>query len=181
MERPKHILLCGDAGVGKSTLIAKLLQQNTRPVGGFVTKRLAEMGDGFHPIYIHPAATPPTQRMADAHNLIGTCNRKIHNIRSEVFDSLGTQYLTELPKRALILMDELGFMESSSPRFCEAVMQALSGELPVLAAVKSRFDVPFLNAVRAHENACVYTVTAKNRDALAEELLPVILAWNALP
>jgi len=56
----KHILICGERGVGKSTLIRRLLAESTLPVGGFVTRRLPQAdGDGMFPIYLHAAALPP--------------------------------------------------------------------------------------------------------------------------
>ena len=42
----KHILICGERGVGKSTLIRRLLAESTLPVGGFVTRRLPQAGEG---------------------------------------------------------------------------------------------------------------------------------------
>ena len=46
----KHILICGERGVGKSTLIRRLLAESTLPVGGFVTRRLPQAdGDGMFP------------------------------------------------------------------------------------------------------------------------------------
>ena len=53
----RHLLLCGERGVGKSTLIRRLLERNTREIGGFVTKRLPTADEnGFFPIYLYPAA-----------------------------------------------------------------------------------------------------------------------------
>ena len=62
----KHILICGERGVGKSTLIRRLLAESTLPVGGFVTRRLTQAdGDGMFPIYLHAAALPPEERPYD--------------------------------------------------------------------------------------------------------------------
>ena len=59
----KHILICGERGVGKSTLIRRLLAESILPVGGFVTRRLPQAdGDGMFPIYLHAAALPPEER-----------------------------------------------------------------------------------------------------------------------
>ena len=69
-------------------------------------------------------------------------------------------------------MDELGFFESKADRFTAAVLEALAGDIPVLAAVKSRTDVPFLNAVRAAPKAEVFSITPENRDELYRLLLP---------
>ncbi len=176
MTRPRHILICGERGAGKSTLIARLLAENTRPVYGFLTKRLAADETGFHPIYIHPAGAE--KRAHGDENLIGTCDSRVHNVTLEVFDTLGVEYLRAEPSGVLV-MDELGFMEAGAARFVEAVFAALNGDIPVIAAVKARFDVPFLNEVRAHENAAAYTITPDNRDEIYEALLPVIRGWNA--
>ena len=60
----KHILICGERGVGKSTLIRRLLAESALPVGGFVTRRLPQAdGDGMFPIYLHAAALPPEERL----------------------------------------------------------------------------------------------------------------------
>ena len=51
----RHLLICGERGVGKSTLIRRLLEHSTREVGGFVTKRLPVADEnGFFPIYLYP-------------------------------------------------------------------------------------------------------------------------------
>lgn len=176
MMQPRHILICGERGIGKSTLIQKLLAHSARPVYGFVTKRLAADETGFHPVYIHPAGA--SERVHDAENRIGVCNSKEREVALEVFNSLGVQYISETRPDGVIVMDELGFMEARAEAFVQAVFRALDGRIPAIAAVKDRFDVPFLNEVRAHPNARVYRIDGENRDALFEELLPVVIGWN---
>ena len=124
MDERKHILICGDVGVGKSTLIARLLKQSPRPRYGFITKKLEPDADGFHPIYIHPAGAK--ERVFSRENCIGTCDRRIHNINLNVFDTLGVSYLQAEPD-GVILMDELGFMESQAEAFTRAVRCARRG------------------------------------------------------
>lgn len=176
MSKQKHVLICGEVGVGKSTLISRLLIGNARPVYGFVTKRLEAEENGFHPIYIHPAGAK--ERVWTKENQIGTCDRKTHNINLEVFNTLGVRYLEAEPS-GLILMDELGFMEAGAESFVDAVFRALDGDVPVLAAVKARFDVDFLNRVRSHEKCETYIITKENREELFNRLQPTIAAWNA--
>ena len=50
MAEKIHILICGERGVGKSTLIERLLRACSRPRYGFVTKMRPAGPDGFHPI-----------------------------------------------------------------------------------------------------------------------------------
>lgn len=174
MTERKHILICGEVGVGKSTLIQRLLSQCNRPLYGFITKKLDPDEKGFHPIYIHSAGAQ--ERRFDEENLIGTCDRRIHNINLGVFNTLGVDYLHAKPG-GIILMDELGFMEAKAEAFTRAVIEALDGNIPVIAAVKARFDIPFLNEVRAHKRGQLYMITSENRDQAYQELLPVIQGW----
>ena len=173
-----HILLCGEIGAGKSTLIRRLLAYAAMPVSGFVTKRQAKDETGFHPIYIHPAAQAEAQRVCSEEHLVGTCDQRTHNVRPEAFDTLGVRYIRSARPGSILVMDELGFMEAQAPLFTAAVFDALGKSVPVLAAVKARYDVPFLNQVRAHPNAVVYTVTPENRDALYQKLLAEMDVWK---
>ncbi|MEN6418609.1 MAG: nucleoside-triphosphatase [Clostridiaceae bacterium] len=175
MNERKHILISGEVGVGKSTLIQRLLAQNTRPLYGFITKKLDPDENGFHPIYIHPAGA--SERVYGENNMVGTCDRRIHNINLDAFNTLGVSYLEAKPG-GIILMDELGFMEAKAEAFTRAVFAALDGDVPVIAAVKARFDVPFLNEVRAHTKAMLFAITTDNRDALFSELLPIVQSWR---
>lgn len=171
----KHILICGEVNAGKSTLIAKLLEATNRPLYGFITKRLKADEAGFHPIYIHPAGVAERTHADD--NLIGTCDTRVHNVSTDTFNTLGVDYLKAEPD-GLIVMDELGFMEAGAEQFVKAVFSTLDGDVPVIAAVKARYDVEFLNRVRAHPNAKLFNITTENRNALYQELLPIVLSWN---
>ncbi len=174
-----HLLICGERGVGKSTLLRRLLAASTRPVGGFVTKRLTIADEnGFYPIYIHPAAQPEAERSYLRENLVGICDSRSSVPHKEVFDTLGVRCLAAAPENGLVLMDELGFLENDALAFQKAVLRGLDGDAPVLAAIKPK-DTEFLCRVREHPKAEVFWIDAQNRDALYASLLPRITAWNA--
>lgn len=171
----KHIILRGPRGVGKSTLIRRLLEATGAAPGGFVTKKAPPGADGVSQIHIFPAARPEEQQLAAADgSCVGACSagRMLYR-RKNVFDTLGVEYLNDTSGRDILVMDELGFMEAEAVEFQRAVLRALDGEFPVLAAVKDK-DVPFLREVCAHPNAQVRTITLENRDALFCELLPLL-------
>ena len=174
MEEKRHILICGERGAGKSTLIEKLLSASSRPRYGFITKMLPAGEDGFHPIYIHPAGQPLAQRVYTDANCIGVCDSRTHRPRLDAFNTLGVRYIQTARADGILVMDELGFFEAQANAFTAAVLTALAGDIPVIAAVKSRKDVPFLNAVRAAPKAEVFTITPENRDSLFERLLPLV-------
>ncbi len=171
----KHILICGERGVGKSTLIRRLLAESALPVGGFVTRRLPQAdGDGMFPIYLHAAALPPEERPYDPEHLVGTCDSRRSVRYPEAFDRLGPPLLTS---GGLLVMDELGFLENDAHRFQAAVLAALDGSTPVLAAVKPK-DTDFLRRVRQHPHGEVFNITPESREALYQRLRSRILRWN---
>jgi len=176
MMEKKHILICGDRGTGKSTLIEKLLQDDPRPRYGFVTKMAGPGPDGFRPVYIHPAGQAAEARVFTAENCVGVCDSRTHRPCREVFDGLGVRYIEAARPDGILVMDELGFFEAQAESFTAAVLTALRGDIPILAAVKSRTDVAFLNAVRAAPKAEVFYITPENREELYERLLPSIKA-----
>ena len=176
MTEKRHILICGERGVGKSTLIEKLLAASSRPRYGFITKMRPAGPDGFHPIYIHPAGQPVAERTYTEENCIGTCDSRTHRPNLDAFNVLGVRYIEAARPDGIIVMDELGFFEAKADDFTAAVLAALAGDVPVIAAVKSRTDIPFLNAVRAAPKAEVFYITPENREELYERLLPSIKA-----
>ena len=175
MSNPLHLLICGEIGVGKSTLIRRLLAESGRPLCGFCTKRIPQE-NGSGSVYLHPAIQPESSRRYGPENLVGQGDTNGFQAFPQVFDTYGISLL-DAPENGLLLMDELGFLESGAPLFRAGVLSALDGDVPVLAAVKTR-DTPFLRAVREHPRAAVYFITPENREALYQELAPIIRRWN---
>ena len=164
----KHILICGERGVGKSTLIRRLLAESILPVGGFVTRRLPQAdGDGMFPIYLHAAALPPEERPYDSEHLVGTCDSRRSVRYPGAFDRLGPPLLTS---GGLLVMDELGPHEAEAVRFQAAVFRALEGDIPILGVLQQA-ESEFLDCIARHPQVTVLTVTEENRDTLPSELL----------
>lgn len=163
-----HALIVGSCGVGKSTLIEKVLRELGRPVTGFVTRKEDALGDSVLgiPVYIYPAGRPRTQ---SEENLLAYCRGTRPEVYPEAFD----RFVPKMrPPQAdsVVVMDEIGFMESSSEAFRTMILRQLNGDIPVLAAVKD-LDTPFLNEVRSHPNCRRFDITPENRDMLYGEIL----------
>lgn len=172
---PQHIVLWGQRGVGKSTLARRLLEDWKGPVRGFVTRSSLPDADGFRSIYLH-AADDPTPVEQPCHR-IGRTNRTEHTMWPEVFDGLGVELLRAEPG-SLILMDELGFLEQDAADFRRQVLRCLDGSIPVLAVIKHKTHIPFLQEIRSHPRVQLYQVTEENRDELPAVLSPLIRNWN---
>ena len=164
-----HALIVGDRGVGKSTLIHRVLAELNRPVFGFETKKEEQLEDPLRgcPIYIYDAGQPHVQT---PENLIGYHKEAGAAAITAAFDRYAPRLLKIVPEGCVVELDEIGFLEAKSETFCRAVMRLLDGNAPVIAAVKNR-EIPFLEAVRSHKNARCFYITPENRDALYEEVL----------
>ena len=164
-----HALIVGDRGVGKSTLIRRILKELNRPVFGFETKKEELLEEPLRgcPIYIYDAGKP---HIRTPENLIGYHKERDIPAITAAFDRYAPRLLEVVPEDAVVELDEIGFLEANAENFCHAVLHLLNGRNPVIAAVKNR-EHPFLDAVRNHPNARCFYITAENRDALYEEVL----------
>ncbi|MFA7118246.1 MAG: nucleoside-triphosphatase, partial [Sphaerochaetaceae bacterium] len=87
--------------------------------------------------------------------------------RANIFDTLGCSILEE--KGELRIMDEIGFMENSSPLFQKAVLSALEDDIPTMACVKDK-ETPFLSSVRKTRKSLAFSLSVENRDSLTYEI-----------
>ena len=70
----------------------------------------------------------------------------------------------------IVVLDEIGFMESGAESFRAAILRKLDANVPVIAAVKN-VDTPFLRAVREHPNCRCFFIDPDNRDQLYFQVL----------
>jgi len=162
-----HILIEGEIGVGKSTLINKLLQRVRQPVFGFRTEKTNVDTSVSAKIYIHHASGEKTY---SDENTVGICSYNGAEGYANIFDSMGVRLLSDIPSESVVLMDELGFLESDAIEFSGAVLRILDGPYFAVAAIKT-MKTGFLDAVRLNRNALVYEITVDNRDRLHERIL----------
>ena len=89
---------------------------------------------------------------------------------TSVFDGYGCEILSASGKSDVIIMDELGFLESEAEAFQRAIMGHIAGSVRILGVIKPA-RTEFLDAVRSHPTVETLEVTTENRDAVLESLL----------
>ena len=165
-----HIFLTGEIQVGKSTVIKNVLSQSGLSADGFMTYWETE-NDGSQSLHISPYS--PRTQVAERHLVTGRGMGNKPLVTKEVtdvFDERGAEILSASGKKDVIVMDELGFLESEALNFQEAVLGHISNNVPVLGVIKPA-RTKFLDAVRFHPATAIYEVTAQNRETIAAFLI----------
>ncbi|MBN1147364.1 MAG: NTPase [Anaerolineales bacterium] len=167
----KALLLTGRPGCGKTTLIRKVVAALDRPAGGFYTREIRSEGrrlgfeivtlDGRSAVLAHVDFRSP-QRVGK------------YGLELRALDDLGLSAVqAALQAGELVVIDEIGPMESRSARFRQAVLHVLESRAPLLGTIASR-SAPFSDQVKRHPGVSLVEVTPANRDLLAQRILEML-------
>jgi nucleoside-triphosphatase len=166
------ILLSGRPGVGKTTALRRIVEGLEGDTGGFYTREVRTGGrrTGFELVTLdgkHALLATSDPGMALGHPVpFGR-----YRVDLEAIDTIGVPALLHALQQGLVVVvDEIGPMEIRSPRFREAILQILEGDVPVVGTIYAR-PQPFADRVKAHPRVRVPTITVENRDTLAGEVL----------
>lgn len=166
----KNLLLTGQPGCGKTTLVRRVIEQlRDQRAGGFYTQEIRRQGKrlGFEAVGLGG------QRAVLAHVVFRSPLRVgRYGVQLEKFEELVDAELAGAPDEVdLFVIDEIGKMECYSERFVAAVREVLDGTVPVLGTVgyKGR---GFIEEVKQRGDVRVIEVTPANR----EELVPGLVS-----
>ncbi|HET6369694.1 MAG TPA: NTPase [Nitrospiria bacterium] len=163
----KNLLITGAPGVGKTTLLKKIVGTLTVPVGGFYTEEIRERGGrvGFRLV------TWEGERAVFSHvDFKGPCRVGKYGVDVAVLDRIGVPAILKgMQSSKLIAIDEIGRMELFSEAFRAAVLKALDSTTPLVGVIQKRSD-PFLDRIRKRPDVRLFTITPANRDTLAGEI-----------
>ena len=163
-----HIFLQGRRGVGKSTVIRKtldlLIGELPLTLGGFFSRH---GGKADPVVYMRPA---DMNGVGVEFRVAGWDEQKAGMVSDiDAFDREGTLLLRKRPGVDLIIMDELGYLESCADLFKQAVFDTLAGDIPVFGVLRLG-DVPWHASIKSNPLVSIYDVNEENRDSLPAEL-----------
>jgi nucleoside-triphosphatase len=164
------LLLTGKPGTGKTALIKEALAGTTLSGNGFYTEEIRTGGtrQGFKIV------TLEGQEATLAHVGISSSYRvSKYGVDVGSLDRIGVAALRQgLEKSDVIVMDEIGKMELVSPRFREAVTQAISSGKKVLGTIMIG-PHPFADEIKRHPEVETLVVTRDNRS----DIMGKVLDW----
>ncbi len=164
----KHLLIVGRPGIGKTTLMKRLVQSvRDRAIDGFITEELreAEQRMGFWLSPLDGRQVLLAHRHLEHGVRVGP-----YRVNVEVLDRVAVSVIERGIRQAFLLfLDELGRMELCSSRFQDAVQQAFDRG-PSVIATAGLTPLPFLSALKRRKDVELIPLSGSNRAVVEEEL-----------
>ena len=146
MNKRPHLFLTGEKGIGKSTLLQKLLVG--RRACGFRTVKAVEVYLGRTSLHL---LRLDRQERPTEENFLCFCPPVPGGKTAEAFDRLGCEALA--PE------------EAGAEAFRTAILQALEGDIPILGVLQ-KADTELFHLVAEHPRVRLVEVRKENRDLL---------------
>lgn len=167
----KHILLTGKPGVGKTTVIKKIVPLLGVDAGGFYTEEIRVMDRrmGFRIITLDGKDGILAHVDCNSNYKVGK-----YRVDLDSFESVAIPTLEKAIKdKAIIVIDEIGKMELFSMKFKELVSNILDGEKTLLCVIKENGDV-FTENIKKRGDVTMITVNYENRERLPEKVFEIL-------
>ncbi|KAJ48802.1 nucleoside-triphosphatase [Clostridium tetanomorphum] len=158
-----NIFLTGEKGIGKSTIIHKIIKRYEYSIGGYTV--IPIIRENFKYFYI----TSINNGIENSLMAIGDINKKkIIHIYEDALENFASKLInSDINKKEIIILDEIGFIESQCNNFKTAVMNALDSNKIVLGVLKD-FNGDFINKIKKRKDVIIFRVTKENRNILPE-------------
>ena len=169
-----RIAVTGSPGIGKSTVVEKVLAVMKCRVGGVLArdKRFNGRRIGFEILDIDSGEVGVLADETGNGPQLGK-----YRVHLDCLENIGANAVQNAIRCDLIVVDEVGPMELSSRRFISAVENAIASQKPMLVVLHEWSNHPLAKKIR--RTFKVISVTKENRDALVEDIAQAIYAENS--
>jgi nucleoside-triphosphatase len=173
MSPGKNLLITGNPGVGKTTVLVWLAEclAEYHPVG-FITKEIREGGvrKGF--LLVSCSGQKRVLSHIDFSSPARVGKYKIDITGFEQF--LSEIHLSDA-STGLVIIDEIGKMECFSEIFRTSVLMLLDSDQPLIATIGKR-GTPFMEAIKSRSDVRLVEVTIRNQESVKDDLLAAATA-----
>jgi nucleoside-triphosphatase len=166
-----RVAITGRPGVGKTTLIERLIARVPVTAGGMLTRELRVCGHrvGFS---VTDLATGEQGTLAHVHHRDGPKVGR-YTVDLASLERVGIAAINRaLNDKELVVIDEIAPMELCSPRFVASVEAALASDRALLISTHAHADHPLAHRVR--RELTLFRVRLGNRDRLVNEIAAVL-------
>jgi nucleoside-triphosphatase len=169
----ENLLLTGRPGVGKTTLIQRVVARLGRPADGFYTRELRQGGRrvGFEIVTLSGDVGVLAHVDIQSRYRVGR-----YGVDLTALERVGVPAVQRAIRQGwLVVIDEIGKMELFSEAFKAVVLEALDSPVPVLASI-TRGRHPWARRIKERPDVTIIEVTPGNRDALVDHLVQRLTA-----
>ncbi len=167
----KNILLTGLPGVGKTTVIKKIVENFKDRCAGLYTEEIREYNTraGFRLI------TLSGQNCIMAHMDIKSPYRVgKYGVDIECIENIGVNAIKKgIAEDKIIIIDEIGKMELFSVQFRNVVIESLGSKCFVLATILYSPN-PFCDRIKERKDVKIFEVTISNRNSLVQQIIEIL-------
>ena len=166
------LLITGKPGIGKTTLICKVVAQlRHHRIGGFYTEEIREFGQrqGFRLVTFNGEQTIIAHVKFDHSYRVGK-----YGVDVTVIDHFADSVIALDENIDLYVIDEIGKMECLSRSFVYRVQQLIESNKPMLATV-AKLGGGLIDAVKRRQQSELWELTHANRDILPSQAVEWLL------
>ncbi len=177
----RMLLLTGSPGVGKTTLLLKVveaLRARGYSVGGMISRevRLGGTRMGFE---ILDLASDKRGWLAHVNQKTGPQVGK-YRVNLADLESVGVHAVLKAIRECdVVAVDEIGPMELFSEKFRKAIQQAVESGKLVVGVIHWKARDKLIDEVKRRPDAEIFTVTFENRDKLHQTVVDKALRFLA--
>jgi nucleoside-triphosphatase len=167
----KNLLLTGNPGIGKSTVIKKAVSGlKGREPRGFYTEEIREAGvrKGFNIITIDGKKGILAHCQMKSPYRVGKYGVSINDLERLAVPAIRPSGNPD----SIIIIDEIGKMECYSKPFVEALYCALDSDNQVLGVIKKKGGA-LVKEIKLREDVELIEVTLENRDELPNQIVRI--------
>lgn len=167
-----NLIITGPPSIGKTTLIKKVLSRIPCEVGGFYTQEIRRGNTrlGFKIITTQGKEQTLSHIDSTSRVRVGKYGVEIEGLEevgvSSIFNALNS-------KSKVIIIDEIGKMELSSPQFKQVVTSALDAPATVIATMGKGLGLYAQNILK-RQDVKLITIDYGNRDGLVSDILDMV-------
>jgi len=172
----RNLLITGRPGVGKTTLVMRIIDSLGRGVaGGFYTQELREGRNRVG--FIAKSIDGRAQRLA--HLDIKSCFRVgRYGVDTGVIDGLIVRSIEDaIKEKEVVIIDEIGRMELFSEGFKQALLRAMESQRVVIATI-TVYNNEFLRLIKERRDVRLFNLHTGNREEVFMDIMSMV--WRLL-
>lgn len=170
----EKLLLSGEPGVGKSTVLSKLYEKYPLQIVGVIARDLRDAQNGRLGFSSGPLDNPTLLTIAHVTNTstsrVGKYGVDLQALDS-VADLLASQLDVAQKEAKVLIFDEVGLMQSYSEKLRKQIENVLKSNVPVVMAIKQDdSSSEWLKSIKTMQVTRLITITEESRDEVLNEL-----------